>query len=122
MYIMILQYIQGHLKILNFGRLRAKIPNSRGMGHCPKMVKISPEFSKLSPDKLDIKRSEPGIPFISLPIGSLRRHWVVPWARHINPSLVLVQPRKTRPYITESLLMGCKESNQTKKHWFRIAY
>ena len=23
-------------------RLRAKIPNSRGMGHCPKMVKISP--------------------------------------------------------------------------------
>ena len=37
-----------------------------------------------------------------------------PWARHINPSLVLVQPRKTRPYITERLLMGCKESNQTK--------
>ena len=28
------------------------------------------------------------------------------------PSLVLVQPRKTRPYITERLLMGCKESNQ----------
>ena len=23
----------------------------------------------------------------------------VPWARHIDPSLVLVQPRKTRPYI-----------------------
>ena len=37
-----------------------------------------------------------------------------PWARHINPSLVLVQPRKTRPYITERLLMGCKESNQAK--------
>ena len=33
----------------------------------------------------------------------------------INPSLVLVQPRKTRPYITERLLMGRKESNQTKK-------
>ena len=31
------------------------------------------------------------------------------------PSLVLVKPRKTRPYITERLLMGCKESNQTKK-------
>ena len=30
-----------------------------------------------------------------------------PWARHINPSLVLVQPRKTRPYIIERLLMGC---------------
>ena len=28
-----------------------------------------------------------------------------PEARHTNPSLVLVQPRKTRPYITESLLM-----------------
>ena len=36
-------------------------------------------------------------------------------ARHINPSLVLVQPRKTRPCITERLLMGCKESNQTNK-------
>ena len=34
-----------------------------------------------------------------------------PWARHINPSLVLVQSRKTRPYITERLLMGRKESN-----------
>ena len=31
-----------------------------------------------------------------------------------NPSLVLVQPRKNRPYITERLLMGLKESNQTK--------
>ena len=38
-----------------------------------------------------------------------------PWARHINPSLVLVQPRKTRPFITERLLMGRKESNQTKQ-------
>ena len=47
-----------------------------------------------------------------------------PWARHIYPSLVLVQPRKTRPclterltrpYITERLLMGRKESNQTNK-------
>ena len=29
-----------------------------------------------------------------------------PWARHINPSLVLVQPRKIRPDITERLLTG----------------
>ena len=36
-----------------------------------------------------------------------------PSARHINPSLELVQPRKTHPFITERLLMGCKESNQT---------
>ena len=39
------------------------------------------------------------------------------WARHINPSFVLVQPRKTRPYITERLLMGCKESNKTNQQF-----
>ena len=39
------------------------------------------------------------------------------WARHINPRLVLVQPRKTRPYLTERLLMGCKESNQIKQNF-----
>ena len=32
----------------------------------------------------------------------------------IYPSLVVVQPRKTSPFITEGLLMGRKESNQTK--------
>ena len=36
------------------------------------------------------------------------------------PSLVLVQPRKTRPYITERLLMGCKESNQTKSNNYNL--
>ena len=36
-------------------------------------------------------------------------------ARHIYHSLVLVQPRMTRPYLTERLLMGRKESNQTNK-------
>ena len=35
-----------------------------------------------------------------------RRHFVVSLSKYINPSLVLVQPRKTRPYITERLLMG----------------
>ena len=39
-----------------------------------------------------------------------------PWARQIYPSLVLVQPRKTCPYITERLLMGRNESNQTNKN------
>ena len=33
----------------------------------------------------------------------------------IYPSLVLVKPRKTRPCLTERLLMGRKESNQTNK-------
>ena len=36
-------------------------------------------------------------------------------SKNINPSLVLVQPRKTRPSIIERLLMGGKESNQTDK-------
>ena len=38
-----------------------------------------------------------------------------PWAKHIYPSLVLVQPRKTHPCLTERLLMVRKESNQTNK-------
>ena len=42
------------------------------------------------------------------------RHCVVSLSKNINPSLVLVQPRKT-PFITERLLMGRKESNQTNK-------
>ena len=42
------------------------------------------------------------------------RHFVVSLSKNINPSLVLVQPRKTRPFVTERLLMGRKESNQTK--------
>ena len=44
-----------------------------------------------------------------------RRHCVVSLSKNINPSLVLVQPRKTRPFVTERLLMGRKESNQTNK-------
>ena len=43
------------------------------------------------------------------------RHCVVSLSKNINPSLVLVQPRKTRPFITERLLLGRKESNQTNK-------
>ena len=42
-------------------------------------------------------------------------HCVVSLSKNINPSLVLVQPRKTCPFITERLLMGRKESNQTNK-------
>ena len=44
-----------------------------------------------------------------------QRHCVVSLSKNINPSLVLVQPRKTHPFITERLLMGRKESNQTNK-------
>ena len=38
-----------------------------------------------------------------------------PWPRHIYPSLVLVQPRKTRPCLIERLLMGRKESDKPNK-------
>ena len=44
-----------------------------------------------------------------------QRHCVVSLSKNINPSLVLFKPRKTRPFITERLLMGCEESNQTNK-------
>ena len=36
-----------------------------------------------------------------------------PWARHIYPSLVLVQPRKRRPCLSERLLMGRKQKKST---------
>ena len=45
-----------------------------------------------------------------------QRHCVVSLSKNINPSLVLVQPRKTHPFITVRLLMGRKESNQTKQN------
>ena len=41
-------------------------------------------------------------------------------SKNINPSLVLVQPRKTRPYITERLLIGRKESNQINKQEVKL--
>ena len=40
---------------------------------------------------------------------------MVSLSKNINPSLVLVQPRKTRPFITERLLMGRKESIKQKQ-------
>ena len=49
-----------------------------------------------------------------------RRHYVVSLSKNINPSVVLVQPRKTHPFITERLLMLRKESNQTNQEiWSR---
>ena len=51
-----------------------------------------------------------------------RRHCIVSLSKNINPSLVLVQPRKTHPFITERLLMGRKESDQTNKQSSHIEY
>ena len=42
-------------------------------------------------------------------------HCVVSWSKSKNPSLVLVQPRKSPPFTTERFLMGRKKSNQTNK-------
>ena len=44
-----------------------------------------------------------------------RRYCIVFLSKNINPSLGLVQHRKTRPFITKRLLMRRKESNQTNK-------
>ena len=44
-----------------------------------------------------------------------QHHCVVSLSKNINPSSVPVQPRKTHPFITERLLMGCKQSNQLNK-------
>ena len=44
-----------------------------------------------------------------------QRHCVVSLSKNINPSLVLVQPRKTHPFITERLLMGRKKLNKQTK-------
>ena len=46
-------------------------------------------------------------------------HCVLSLSKNINPSLVLVQPKKTRPFITERLLMGRKILNQTKQRNLR---
>ena len=52
---------------------------------------------------------------------SHRRHCVESLSKNTNTSLVLVQPRKTCPFVTERLLMGHKESNQTHKP-YKIFY
>ena len=44
-----------------------------------------------------------------------RPHCVVSLSKNINSSLVLVQPKKTCPFITERLLMGRQKSNQTNR-------
>ena len=43
-----------------------------------------------------------------------QHHCAVSLSKNINPSLELVQLRKICPFITERLLMGRKELNQTK--------
>ena len=51
-----------------------------------------------------------------------RRHCIVPLSKKHLSCLVPVQPRKTRPCITERLLMGLNESNHTSTSsaYFRL--
>ena len=104
---------------------------------------MSTSAHKALPGKLEIKRREPGILYFwwiclinvfmreysgsvvecltwdrraaGLSLTGVTALWT--WARHIYPSLVLVQPRKTSPYINERLLMGRKESNKTSNSY-----
>ena len=53
---------------------------------------------------------------------SFKPHWhhcIVSLSKNINPSLLMVQTRKTHPFITERLSIGLKESNK-KKHLFYL--
>ena len=59
--------------------------------------------------QIAIERELSGRVLDSRPRGRTRVTALCPGARHINPSLVLVQPRKTHPFIAERLLMGHKE-------------
>ena len=43
-------------------------------------------------------------------------HCVASLSKNINPSLVLVHPRKTRPFITERLLMEYKRIKSNKQN------
>ena len=74
--------------------------------YCPLLVKKGAQW--LSGRVLDSRHR-------GLGFKSHRRHCVVSLSKNINPSLVLFQPRKTLPFITERLLMGGKESNQTNQ-------
>ena len=68
-----------------------------------------------------MQRSGSVLECLTLDRGAHRRHCVVVLEqRHIYPNLVLVQPRKTRPCLTEKLLMGRKESNQTNNPKYSV--
>ena len=57
--------------------------------------------------------------FVQSALTSLTLYLPVSLSKNINPSLALIQPRKTRPYITKRLLMGRKESNQIKNKTYQ---
>ena len=89
--------------------IRTKTLNNLSSPKCSKMSygwNLYLSYAIKDQKKIKISRFEH---FLFILKSSYFRHL------HINPSLVLVQHRNTRPYITERLLMGRKESNQTKQ-------
>ena len=74
---------------------RMKIPNLRR----PRSLLITDITWERSGRVLDSRPRDRGF-------DHHRRNCVVSLSKNINPSLVLVQPRKPRPFITGRLLMG----------------
>ena len=80
-----------------------------------------PHICKCTPDDFRHHTVNPVLTGLNRPLKRRpkiphRRHCVVSLSKNINPSLVLVQPRKTCRFITERLLMGRKESNQATQN------
>ena len=81
------------------------------------LVKTNGNFSILSLYTGTVHRSPKGAQWLSgrvldsRPVEPHRRHCVVV----LGQDTFIVQPRKTRPWLTERLLMGRKESNQTNR-------
>ena len=95
----------------------------------PSLVLVQPR--KTRPFITEISSMGPGVQWFSGRVLDSRprgrgfephqRHCVVSLSKGIIPSLVLGQPRKTRPFITEISLLGRKETNQTNKQNIQIA-
>ena len=85
---------------------------------CPALLNFYPENRQHSSKGRVVNRSlEDCLIRDRMAAGSNLTDVIALWSMsktHLFPSLVLVQHRKTRPYINERLLMGRKESNQTK--------
>ena len=122
-----IQYVCIHVYVISRRYLASLAGNKKGTsGKFGRLLMIFPNYlnhiqngQKYGPD-LDRKGAQwlSGSVLDSRPRGRRfephhLRHCVLSLSKNINPRLVLVQPRKTRPFITERLLMGRKESNQT---------
>ena len=80
-------------------------------------IKIENHVKKTLEAVVECLTQGQGGPWVGASPASVR---CCPLARHIYPSLVLVQPRKTCPCLAEILLMGRKESLQTNKKLLKL--